>query len=196
MKPGRNDDFLSRYAHLERRDRLRRKGPDDWVDLAQWLDEGYLVDIGAGFQRAQIRRVGDWVEMRGYVEWDGNSNNPDESIQFYEYAATLVTTAGGYSHGPLPEEFRPPGLSSISVIVDGSNSHAPAGFAATQTQALLMTSSGEMLWRPIDAWSTVSPNFGFYQPLTVYCFDNTRYYVGDDNIETPATGYVQHWPNP
>lgn len=194
MRTARQVDIVDRHIALERK--ARRRGPDRWIDLAQWMDEGYLSGDGGGFERVQVRRVGDWVEMRGHAEWDGNSNNPNDAMQTYEYASALVSFDHAWSHGPLPEEFRPPGFSSISVIIDGANSHPPAGFAATQTQALLVTSNGEMLWRPIDAWSTVAPHFGFYQPLTVYCFDNTRYYVGDDNVPVPPEGYVQHWPNP
>lgn len=204
-KPPRNRDIVDRHIALERR--ARNRGPDRWIDMGQWLDEGYLIDIAESFQRFQMRRVGDWVEMRGYVEWDGNSNNPNPANpggESEDTASSLVSRAVWWAHGPLPEEFVPPRLTTVHVAVDYPNANAPDSSQIPPTQALLITggpdilfaTGGEMLWRPVAAWHTVAPHFGFFRPLTVWCFDNVRYYVGDRNDEVPPEGYVQHWPNP
>jgi hypothetical protein len=192
VRAARNQDFIDRYARTERR--VRWPGPDGWIDMGQYIDEGYLIALGAAFQRFQVRRVHDWVEMRGDLEWDGNSGNPDNPGG--DYAESLVSILHAWSHGPLPEDLTPEITTQVAIPLNPTNVNVPAGEAATQAQVLQIGGNGEMLWQPIAAWQTVSPHFGFYGPLTLWNFDGCRYYVGEANDEEPPSGYVQFWPNP
>lgn len=156
--------------------------------MAQWLDEGYLVEIGGQFfQRLQLRRVGDWVEFRGAVEWDGNSLNPNNPspTSTDDIAEKFVTEDSEWQgHGPLPEEYRPPGGAYMLVPTDPVNTPNDRMIARLQ-----ILDTGEMQWESALL-------AGDLAPLTVFWFDGCRYHVGNRNDEVPPEGYVQHWPNP